>query len=222
MRPAPCTSILPVNHSPGRTRPLRRPRSSSLAVTLQSGADPEGEPYCLLVTAICDRSVAVPSEGRHLCRPCCLGVRLHRYGLGFRFAAIWRLEKFSYQKNLPTLLPSSAISRPSTSPPACRAALRRHVSVQSRSRHTSSAVTNRRPAGITSNPAATLARLRRPAAGVSPAWSPRRNTSETAFPTDCFDRAARTFAVRSTSSSRSRVVLIAETQPHLLRSANHD
>jgi len=141
---------------------------------------------------------------------------------GFRFVAIRRLEKFSYQRNFPTFLPSPANSYPSSSLRACPAALRNHVSVQSRSRHTSSAVTNRPPAGITSKPAATLARLGRPAANVSTARSPRRSSIEITFPTDRFERAARAFAVRSTSSSRSRVVLIAETQPHLLRSANHD
>ena len=137
------------------------------------------------------------------------------------FVALRRLGKYSYQENLPTLVPSSAISRPSTSPPACLAALRRHTSVQSRSRHTIPAVTNRRPAGITSNPAATLARLRRLAAGVSPACSLRRNTSEITLPNDRFERAARSFAASNTSLSKSTVVLMAERQPHLMRPANH-
>ena len=171
MRPARCTSILPVNHSPRTSQPIRPPRSDTLS---------------------------------------------------FRSAMTRRLGQFFHQKNRSALLPSSAISRPSTSLPSCLAALRNHVSVQSRSRHTSSAVTNRPPAGIISKPAATLARLRRPAANVSTARSPRRSSIEITFPTDRFERAARAFPVRSTSSSRSRVVLIAETQPHLLRSANHD
>ena len=80
----------------------------------------------------------------------------------------------------------------------------------SRSRRTSSVVTTRPLAGITSNPAASL----RPGTGrvtLSPAegcCSPRRKTSEMTCPAVRRDRAASSFAAIRTSGSKSRVVLM--------------
>lgn len=119
-----------------------------------------------------------------------------------------RLEKSSYQKKFSTLPPRLTIFCPRVLPQSGLPSLNSHYSVRSLSLLTRSASTTRPPFGKNWNPAATPAQIPRVATGTSPAYNPRRNTSEITLPTDRPDRAASSLAASTTSSSRFSVVLI--------------